>query len=302
MRSPGEIFRRAASRGPQGAAAIKTGILLFCFLLFSAGIVPETASSEIKFAILPRLGPVELFNMFNPLAQYLSREADEKVSIVIPRDFAAFKSAIRSGQVDLGFATPLVYVQLRKELAIEPLAVASEPKGGTRFRGLIIARADSGIRGLQGLRGKKLAFVDRDSAGGYLFQMRLLHKDGLSADDIVMLPFAKKHDNVISSVFHRAADAGGIREDDLEKARNKVDVSQIRIIGYTDYYPNWPVFALPSLAGEKTARIRAALLKLKTNTRPAAATLGTAELTGFEPVSDSDYEQLREAAALAGVL
>ncbi len=276
-------------------------VLLVVALL--AWMQPVSAFAEIRFGILPRLGAIELHGMFSPLAQYLSKETGEKVSLVIPRDFEAFKDAVRSGHVDIAFANPLIYVQLKKNVNIDPVAVSSEPKSGTRFRGIIIARKDSGINKVQDLKGKKLIFVDKDSAAGYIFQMLLLSKAGIDVNkDFTTLPFAKKHDNVTMAVFSKVADAGGIREDDLDKMREKVDLSQIRIVAYTDYFPNWPVFGTKSLNKATEAKIKAALLKLKPADAGSEQILGPARLTGFAPVADRDYDELRKAAKLAGAL
>lgn len=262
-----------------------------------------SSAAEIKFGILPRLSAVELHNMFSPLAEYLTKETGEKVSIVIPRDFDAFKASVKAGQVDLGFANSIVYVQLKKDADIEPLVVSAEKKAGTKFRGIIIARKDSGIEKAQDLKGKKLIFVDENSAAGYVFQMLLLSKVGLDAHkDFTMLPFAKKHDNVTMAVFNKSADAGGIREDDLDKMKDKVDLSQIKIVAYTEYFPNWPVFATPKLNKNTAAKIRAALLKLKPNDPESEKVLNAAKLAGFAAISDKDYDQLRQAAKLVGAL
>jgi phosphonate transport system substrate-binding protein len=270
---------------------------------FAASVArPGTAGAEIKFGILPRLSAVEMSRMFSPLAEYLTKETGEKVALVIPKDFDSFKNMVKAGQVDIAFANPLVYVELRKAANLEPLALSSEPKSGTRFRGIIITRKDSGIEKLQDLKGKKLSFVDKDSAAGYIFQMLLLSRAGLEKKDFVLLPFAKKQDNVTMAVFNKAADAGGIREDDLDKMKDKVDLSQLKIIGYTDYFPNWPVFASPKLDKAAKAKIRAALLKLKPNDPLSDAVLGAARLTGFAPVADKDYDNLRKAATVAGAL
>jgi len=275
---------------------VLTGIALWAAL-------PGIAAAEIRFGILPRLSAVEMTTMFNPLADYLSKETGEKVTLVIPKDFSAFKDAVKAGQVDIAFANPLIYVELKKDANLEPLGLSSELKSGTRFRGIIVARKDSGIEKLQDLKGKKLIFVDKDSAAGYIFQMLLLSKAGLDVQkDFTQLPFAKKHDNVMMAVFNKAADAGGIREDDFDKMKDKVDLSQMKIIGYSDYFPNWPLFATPKLAKGAEAKIKAALLKLKPKDPLSEAVLGTAKLNGFVSVSDKDYDELRKAAKVAGAL
>lgn len=261
------------------------------------------AQAEVRLGILPRLSAVELYDMFSPLALYLSKETGEKVSLVIPRDFDAFKAAARAGQIDVGFANPLIYVQLKKELRLDPLALASETKAGPRFRGVIIARKDSTIRSIGDLKGKRLMFVEKGSAAGYIFQMLILSSAGLDVKkDFIMLPFAKKHDVVVMAVINGAADAGGLREDDLEKTKGTVDLSQLRIVAYTDYYPNWPFFAGPTLRKEFSEKLRTALLRLTPGSTRARQILGPSHLTGFVPVTDQDYDGLRQAAIAAGAL
>ncbi len=274
------------------------------FLVLATWLVQTgMASAEIKFGILPRLSAQEMHRMFDPLAEYLTKETGEKVSIVVTKDFASYKEAVQTGQFDLGFSNPIIYVQLKQGNALVPLALSAEKKAGIRFRGVIIARKDSGVEKPQDLKGKKLVFVDEDSAAGYIFQMLLLSKAGMDINkDFTRLPFAKKHDNVIMAVYNKAADAGGIREDDLDKMKDKVDLSAIRIVAYTDYFPNWPVYATHKLNKNTWEKIRTALMKLKPNDAGADTVVGAANLTGFVAVSDKDYDLLRQAAKLVGAL
>jgi len=284
--------------------SVRVVVLMFLLVMIVITCaLPGTAAAEIRLGILPRLSATGMSSMFTPLADYLTQEIGEKVTIVIPKDFDAFKAEVRAGHVDLGFANSIVYVQLKKDMALDPLAVAAEQKGGTKFRGIIIVRKDSGIEKVQDLKGKKLIFVEKDSAAGYVFQMLTLSKAGLDVQkDFTTLPFAKKHDNVAMAVFNKAADAGGIREDDLEKMKDKVDLAQIKIVAFTDYYPNWPLFASPKLDKGKAAKIRAALLKLKPNDPQSIKIVDAAKLVGFAAVSDKDYDEMRKAAKVAGAL
>ena len=229
----------------KGITRIMSMAVLVCATL--SFVMSGPASAEIRIGILPRLSAVELNTLYTPLAEYLSKEVGEKVTLVIPKDFDSYKTLVAKGQVDIGFSNSIVYIQLKKNIAIDLLAVSAEKKAGIRFRGIMITRKDSGIEKVQDLKGKKLIFVEKDSAAGYIFQMLLLTKAGIDVNrDFTMLPFAKKHDNVTMAVFNKAADAGGIREDDLDKMKDKVDLSQIRIVGYTDYFPNWPYIPHPN--------------------------------------------------------
>jgi phosphonate transport system substrate-binding protein len=254
-------------------------------------------AQELRLGVLPRLSATEMTAMFRPLAEYLGRETGQKVSLVVAKDFDAFEKQVRDGEVDLAFANPLVYVQLKKERDLAPLGVAVEKKGGTKFRGIFVVRKDSGIDDVRALKGKRLIFVDEDSLGGYIAQALFLKKQGHDVQkDFVRLPFAKKHDNVTMAVLNKAADAGGIREDDLDKMGGRVDLSQLKVLAYTDYFPNWPLFAGTKVGGSTRDAVRAALLKL----RAGDPALEAAKLTGFAPAADKDYDALREAARAVG--
>ncbi len=171
--------------------------IVFFTLILISSYLTAPASAEIKFAVIPRLSPSELYKMYKPLVEYLSKETGEKVSLIITKDFSEFKRVVKTGGVDLVFSNPLIYVQIKKELKIEPIALASEPLAGSKFRGIIIARKDSNINRLEDLKGKKLSFVDEDSLGGYVMQMILFHNAGMDIHkDFIILPFAKKQNNV----------------------------------------------------------------------------------------------------------
>jgi phosphonate transport system substrate-binding protein len=262
---------------------------------------PATARAEVRFGTVPRTNAAALQKMFQPLADYLTAEIGEKVTVVIPKDFESVKTDAKEGKMDIGFVNPLLYVQIKKIIDIEPLALSSEVKSGTRLRGIIVVRKDSGINELKDLKGKKFMFVEEDSPAGHIFQKLLLSRAGFDVDkDVVMLPFGKSHENVVKAVFDRTADAGGVREEQLDKMKGTLDVSQLKIVGYSNYFPNWPMFASPNLKRETAGKIRAALLKLKPNDPKNEQILGPARLTGFIPVTDKEYDDLRAAAKLVG--
>jgi phosphonate transport system substrate-binding protein len=264
---------------------------------------PGPANAELRLVTVPRLSAAELQTIFAPFMDYLARETGEKVTLVVPKNFGGIAEAVKTGKADMGFVNSLAYVQVKNMVNIEPLALSSEVKSGTRFRGIIIARKDSNINQLQDLKGKKFSFVDEDSAAGHIFQKLLLSRAGFDVKkDIVMLPYGKTQEGVVMAVFNKTADAGGVREEQLDKMKGSLDTAQMRIVGYTDYFPNWPFFSASKLKKSTSDKIQAALLKLKPNDPQNEKILGPLRLTGFIPVSDREYDDLRAAAKLVGAL
>lgn len=277
---------------------MRIGRFVTCSLLFTAlqGI-PAASAADLRLGVLPRLSAAELTTMFRPLADHIAARTGKTVELVIPKDFAAFEALVKSGEIDLGFANPYVYVKAKRDTELVPLALAHEKKGGAEFRGILIVRKDSGITELAALKGKPVIFVEQDSLGGYLSQALLFEKAGIDPlKDVVRLPFARKHDNVAMAVYSRAAAAGGIREDDLEKMQGKVDLSALTVLARTEPFPNWPLFASARVDPVLRDAIRVALLELS----EGAPALTAAKLKRFGAVTDKDYDVVRAAARTVG--
>ena len=270
-------------------------VLLSLFFL----LLPAVAFSEIRLGLLPRLPEQEMVEMFTPLAKYLEKEIGQKVTIVVPKDFDAFTKMAIAGEFDLGYANPYIYVLIKKDVpAAEPLALAAEPKIGTRFKGILFVRKDKPVKSVNDLKGKKIAFQDPGSAGAYLVQMLMLKEAGISKTEITPV-FVKKRDAVADAVLFGKADAGGIREDDLEKVPNS---DEFRVIGTSAWVTNFPLFATKKADAAVTAKVRDALLKLKPGTAKAFPVSGPAKIEGFVPTTDKDFDLIREAARAAGAL
>lgn len=268
----------------------------------AAAAAPSAARAEIVFGLLPHMAASELTEQYTPLADYLSKQVGEKVTLLVPKDYDAFKAAVKEGKIDVAFSNPAVFLQL-KGAGVTPLALVAAPKVGTRFRGILIARKGTGIETVRDVKGKKVVFVDASAAGGRIFQIHLLNRAGLDVKkDFVSLPWAKRHDNVILAVANGEADVGATREDDLEKMAGKVDVTKLKVIGYTDYFPNYVVFSAAKLDAGRTEKVRAALLRLKPNGAEALSLLSAAKFAGFVPTVEKDFASLLEAMKLADAL
>jgi phosphonate transport system substrate-binding protein len=277
----------------------KSSSLLAAVLLSTVVALP--LAGQVKVGILPRLSTSELTKMFSPLAARLGKALGEPVELVIPKDFDAFNAMMKEGKFDYAYANPNVYSEACAVLGpgIAPLAIAVEGEGGKTFTGCFLVKKGSPITKIQDFKNKKMVFVDENSAGGYLSQVYMMQKSGLSKKDVTILPFAKKHTNVALAVQSGAADVGGIRTADFEKIKSQVKIPDVVILSETTEMPNWPFFNLPTAKKELTAKIKQALLELKPNSSEAKAVLNEAKLNGFLPASDLDFDLMRKISGSA---
>jgi phosphate/phosphite/phosphonate ABC transporter binding protein len=200
---------------------------------------PET----VRVAVLPLYSPITMYDRYDPLMRYLSRETGREFKLVIPRDFEDFVSLVKAGTVQFSYQNPYVYALLGKQVPVRALLTtvsASEGEGADALRGVIITRDDSPIRDVGGLKGKKVLVVSRLSAGGFLSQRLFLRQAGIDVERDLVLHEAKRHESVILGVYRGEAAAGFVRESALEELRDEIDMTRIRVLASARSLPQWP--------------------------------------------------------------
>ncbi|MCS7202836.1 MAG: phosphate/phosphite/phosphonate ABC transporter substrate-binding protein [Thermodesulfovibrio sp.] len=274
---------------------ILTSILVLVFIT----VVPIVAfATELKFGLLPRLTEKEMIEGFTPLAQYLEKELGVKVKLVIPKDFDTWTAEAKAGAYDIAYTNPYLYVVVKKTLKdAQPIAIASEPEIGTKLYGTIIVKKDSPIKSITDLKGKTIAATDPGSAGAYLVQMLMLQKAKLKKEDVKII-FEKKRDPVAEAVLSGKADAGFLRDDDVEKL--KVGGDKFRRLGKSDPIPNWVIFIGKKIDPAMATKIKNAILKLKPGDLQSVKVLAPARIDGFVPATDKDFNVVINAAKAAG--
>lgn len=263
--------------------------LVFSLILTSCFCAGSGFAEDYKLSMLPRYFPEKLSAMITPLAAYLSQESGDTITPVLTANFDKYQAEVKSGNIELGYENPLVYVNLSE--VHEVLATAIKGKGGDKFWGIIITRPDSDIKTIKDLAGKSIMIVSEDSAGGFLSQKMSLSENGLDAQqDCTLSEAADNHqENVIISVSVGDVDAGFIRASALHKADDFIMPGSITVMTETAKLPNW-AFSVPrTMPQEKKETLRQALLNLNADSEVMQA-MG---LDGFKAATDSDYDVMR---------
>lgn len=269
------------------------------FLLLAIVLLPLTSfAAELKFGLLPRLSEKEMVEGFTPFAKHLEKELGVKVTLVVPKDFDTWTKEAKAGAYDIAYTNPYLYVVVKKDVKVaEPLVIASEPEIGNQLYGTIIVKKDSPIKTIADLKGKTIAATDPGSAGAYLVQMLMLQEAKIKKDDVKLI-FEKKRDPVADAVLAGKADAGFVRDDDVEKLKAGAD--KFRKLGVSKAIPNWTIFIAKKIDPALASKIKETLLKLKPGDLKSIAVLAPARINGFVPTSDKEFAVMIEAAKAAG--
>lgn len=246
-------------------------------------------AAEYRFSMLPRYFPERLTKMMTPLADYLGEQTGEKVEISLTDDFADYEKRVNRGDIAIGYQNPLVYVNVSERH--EVVAMAVKGKDGDKFRGIVIARPDSGIESLSDLRGKAVMIVGETSAGGYLSQKLSLTEQGIDITEMsVEVAADNRQENVIISVSVGDVDAGFIRESAFTAADKYIVPGSIETIAETAWLPNWALSMDRALNPAFRAKVRQAVLDLK----EGGSILNALGLRGFRPAGDNEYDVMRK--------
>lgn len=263
------------------------GLMIFFLLLAGE---PAHAQDALTLGVHPYLASTELVRRFRPLADYLSRKIDVPVVIEISIDYQDHIDKIGKDRLDMAYMGPAPYVKLVKTYGPKPLLARLEINGEPTFTGVIIKARDNPIKSLAELRGKSFAFGDPDSTMSHLVPRYMIRQAGLEARDLSRYSFLHNHNNVALGVLVGDFDAGAVKEEVFFKYRTR----GLSELARTPRISEHLFVASDKLPDDQVKAIRSALLRLKDDPEGRAIMVSIKEtVTGFVPVRNSDYDNLR---------
>lgn len=271
-----------------------------------------TADNPIKMAFVPSSDSQKVLATGEPLARQLEEITGLKFRVSVPTSYAAVIEAMGSNQVDVAWLAPFSYVIAHDKFGAEVI-LSSVRMGSKTYFAQIIVPADSEIKSVAELKGKRFAFVDAASASGYLYPSALLLKNGVDPKkDLGQTTFAGGHDKVVIAVYNKQVDAGATFGDSVPNqnpptdARTRVrstlpDVMEkVRVLAVTEPIPNDTVSVRKGLDPALVAKVKDGLLKLQGTEQGKKYLRDLYQIDGLAEASDKDYDGLRAVARSVG--
>ncbi len=284
--------------------ALMTLVTALALAVATPGGAPPASGAEpaLHLVLTPSQKPTDLLATGDEFGRVLGRLVGVPVRVTVASDYAAVIEALRNHTADLAFVHPVGYVRASRE-AKATIVARNVWHGKSSFTARIYVRRDSGIRTLEQLRGRTMAFVDPTSSSGYTYPMVLLIQRGLVKNrdprtffrEVV---FSGAHDASMRALLNGHVDA--IASFDLAREQYLKDPAErerIVVVAETAEIPEAGIAAREGLDPALFARVRAALLQIKA---PAYADLlkRLYEIDGFAPAEDRDYDPVRAAVEL----
>lgn len=244
---------------------------------------------EIVIGINPFTSPSDIKNMYQPVLARIFDSLGLKIKIIIVKDYNSLGEQIKKGTIDGGWFSPFAYITAAE---LTPLVPVATPliNGKDYYNGFIIARNDSGISSLDSLPGRTFAYVDKNSASGYLYARHSIKEAGYDPESIFSsVSFAGSHDQVILGVINGDFDAGATYNEAFEKMQHSgADMSNINIISTTGNIQKDAIAFSKNMDPGNIQRIKEAFLGFRDFSGI------TTPVTGFVEAKDSNYDFIRE--------
>ncbi len=264
----------------------------------------RAADKPLHLVLTPSQKPTDLMAAGEEFGRVLGQLVGVPVRVTVASDYAAVVEALRNQTADLAFVHPAGYVLANRE-AKARIVAKNQWHGKTTFTSRIYVRKDSGIKTLDDLRGKTMAFVDPASSSGYIYPMVLLIQKGLvkNRDPKTFfreVTFAGSHDASMRALLNGHVDA--IASFDMAREQYLKDPAErerLAFVAETPPIPEAGIAAREKLDPATFAKVREALLKIGGPTH-AALLKRLYDIDGFEPAEDREYDPVRAAIDLLG--
>jgi len=282
-------------------------MMLFSALFFASAQAPL----KVRIGFNPTQNSEQLTAAAQAIADFLETELGGtiEVEVFLPTAYRGLIEAMRSGNLDFAFFPPDGFVIAKREVNAQVL-LKSVRFGNPFYWSAIIVRKDSGIKSIADLEDKTIAWVDPNSAAGYVFPRAELTLSGIQPDDFFAKQvFAGKHDAAVLSVLNGSVDAAATFANDDQNISGAwtqfLDADQAKELTAIFYSRPIPgdTFSVsqdfantyPSL----TLKIGAAIASIRAP--DSNLLMDLYRIDYMVPADSSDYEVVREARDVLGL-
>lgn len=261
--------------------------------------------SALKIGVLPARNPQDQAQMIKVFDAYLEKSLGRQVDFQVAKSYDEAVNWLVQEKLDIAYLGPATYLKaLDRGAKIEPLvAPIDRHTGQPWYRACIIVRADSPIKTLKDLKGKRVAFVDKSSTSGYLMPLASLKKQGIEPGrDFAQVLFAGNHSKSMAALEAGTVDAAAANISSYLKRQKsgKLTPKNSRIIWESAPIPQPPVVVSKKLSPELIQQLKQAFI----NTPDGMEDITGTESAGYTLVSPSDYapiQQLRKDLNLISI-
>ena len=278
---------------------------VFVFSIVGCSTKTETRKEEkvIKMGFVPLKNSEKLVEDLKPISDYLSERLGVKVEAFTASNYIGVVEGLGSGSVDFGIIPPFSSLLAQKQSNAKPILTSKGKTGKSGYTAELYVRKDSGIKSLQDVKGKKVAFVDPSSSSGYIYPGAMLVNAGLNLDKDISYQFSGGHDKSLQLLLNKDVDV--IATFDGVEDRYAKDFPQaktdIQKLATSDMIPGVMVTTSSKMDKELQEKLEKALRDIEKDPKMKELFTKMFSITGFTDVDQDAYKKVEATAKVMNV-
>ena len=278
---------------------------VFVFSIVGCSAKTETKKEEkvIKMGFVPLKNSEKLVEDLKPISDYLSERLGVKVEAFTASNYIGVVEGLGSGSVDFGIIPPFSSLLAQKQSNAKPILTSKGKTGKPGYTAELYVRKDSGIKSLQDVKGKKVAFVDPSSSSGYIYPGAMLVNAGLNLDKDISYQFSGGHDKSLQLLLNKDVDV--IATFDGVEDRYAKDFPQaktdIQKLATSDMIPGVMVTTSGKMDKELQEKLEKALRDIEKDPKMKEMFTKMFRITGFTDVDQDAYKKVEATAKVMNV-
>ena len=278
---------------------------LFVFSIVGCSAKTETKKEEkvIKMGFVPLKNSEKLVEDLKPISEYLSERLGVKVEAFTASNYIGVVEGLGSGSVDFGIIPPFSSLLAQKQSNAKPILTSKGKTGKPGYTAELYVRKDSGIKSLQDVKGKKVAFVDPSSSSGYIYPGAMLVNAGLNLDKDISYQFSGGHDKSLQLLLNKDVDV--IATFDGVEDRYVKDFPQaktdIQKLATSDMIPGIMVTVSSKMDKDLQEKLEKALRDIENDPKMKELFTKMFSITGFTDVDQETYKKVEATAKVMNV-
>ena len=286
-------------------------LILAAFTIFSGAVISDAKDKCLVMGLIPAEDPKAMMEQYTPMKNWMEKDMRMCIQIFTTTDYTGVIEAMRAKKVDFAWFGPFSYVLAHERAGAEAFAVGMDGKGNTTYRSYLVATPEAaqklgisdppeGEPGMKALAEKlnnhkksfTFTFTDTASTSGYAVPRYFMHKAGIDPDKIFKkVGFIGTHDAAELVVKNKIIDM--VADNDVTYPKmlesGKISAETNMIVWKSAPLPGSPMAYRSDLPENIKAALKKAIARV-----PKDVVTGYGKITGYQLVTDRDYELIKD--------
>lgn len=239
---------------------------------FAASLPDGSKEHPLRVLMVPAdTGTNDITKDYAPVFEGITKNYGIHFDIKAGSSYAAVVEGMCNNQADIAWFGASTYGEANSKCGVDLLAVDVK-KGDSSYYSGIFVRKGAGIKSINQLKGKRMAFGSTSSTSSFNFPVAMLIADGVNpAKDLDKVVIAGSHSASLAALAEGKVDAAAASYNSFGKAVKKgaIDPAKFEPLAKSQPIPNPPLAMNKGLPSAMKMKLRTAFNNIHTKIDPS---------------------------------